>query len=60
MNPIKQSLSDMRGDPSMCDFCEAPKTLEELEPEEAGMWVCRGCQERWEREEAVRGGGEDN
>lgn len=51
MNPIKQMLSDLRGEPTQCDFCERPKTLEQLEPEEAGMWVCHECMDRWDAEE---------
>lgn len=44
-------LSDMRGEPLKCDFCEEDKTLDDLEPEEAGMWVCHTCMERWDRDD---------
>lgn len=51
MNPVKQILSELRGQPAKCDFCEQPKSPDELEPEEAGMWVCHECQERWDKQE---------
>lgn len=31
--------------PSKCDWCGKPCKPDELEPEEAGDWVCRQC---WE------------
>lgn len=48
---FKIMLAQLRGWPEKCDFCEDSKTLEELEPEEGGMWVCHSCQARWEKEE---------
>jgi len=44
-----QDIVDMRGgvDPTKCDFCHGDKEAAELEPEEAGMWVCRTCIAWW-------------
>lgn len=54
MNIVKRMLADLRGEPTQCDFCEQPKPLEQLEPEEAGAWVCHECLERWEKQEKAQ------
>lgn len=48
----KDIIIALRGVPSKCDFCYQPKTLEELEPEEAGAWVCHDCLKRWNETDA--------
>lgn len=45
-------LMSFRGLPSQCDFCGKEKAPEELEPEEAGDWVCWDCLKRWRAEES--------
>lgn len=40
------------GVPCKCDFCHAVTPPEKLEPEEAGMWVCWECLDRWEQAES--------
>lgn len=48
----RQLIEDLRGGvPSKCDFCQKPTPPEQLEPEEAGDWVCRECLERWDGQE---------
>lgn len=39
------------GEPQMCDFCGCPTPYEQLEPEEAGDWVCWNCLLKWARED---------
>lgn len=41
------------GVPEACDFCRQPRASDELEPEEAGEWVCHECLRRWEEAEAL-------
>ena len=49
----KDFVVALRGEvPSKCDFCYQPKPLEELEPEEAGDWVCHDCLKRWDESDA--------
>ena len=43
MNPMIELIAALRGEPSKCDWCGQPKTLEELIPEEAGEWICFDC-----------------
>ena len=43
----KDIIIGLRGVPDKCDFCYQFKPLEELEPEEAGDWVCHECLKRW-------------
>lgn len=50
----RELLLDLRGEPSRCDFCGVEHPADELEPEEAGLWVCHACLDRWEREEQRR------
>lgn len=33
-----------------CDFCATKVGEENIQPEEAGMWVCLSCMARWENE----------
>ena len=47
----KDLILALRGEPTNCDFCEKPAKAEELEPEEAGCWVCHECMERWNEQE---------
>lgn len=49
-----QDIVDMRGgvEPTKCDFCGEDKPPIELEPEEAGMWACIDCIERWRKEDS--------
>lgn len=44
-----QDIVDLRGgvEPTKCDFCKEDKPAIELEPEEADMWACIDCIERW-------------
>lgn len=45
-------LIGLRGPlPARCDFCDAETAPEDLEPEEAGAWVCITCLKRWEEQE---------
>jgi hypothetical protein len=45
----KDFIADLRGGyPAVCDFCETPTPPEQLEPEEAGAWVCHACLKRWD------------
>lgn len=37
-----------------CDFCGATPPQEQIHPEEAGMWVCEACIERWEKEALLK------
>ncbi len=48
-----RDIVDMRGgvEPTKCDFCKQDKQAIELEPEEAGAWVCITCLARWEENE---------
>lgn len=39
------------GVPEKCSFCNEPTPENQLEPEEAGDWVCWSCQERWDAED---------
>lgn len=57
MTVSKEFIADLRGgEPSTCDFCREARPFEELEPEEAGAWVCHHCLRRWMRKdvEAIR------
>lgn len=48
---VRQLIVDLRGGiPEACDFCGEKTAPEELEPEEAGEWLCRTCLARWEAE----------
>lgn len=40
----KQDIADLRGGfPEDCSFCGKPTPPAQLEPEEAGDWVCWHC-----------------
>ncbi len=45
-----QDIVDLRGgiEPTKCDFCDKDTPGNELEPEEAGAWVCVTCLARWD------------
>ena len=30
-----------------CDFCGQDKPVNQIEPDEAGTWVCHDCLKRW-------------
>jgi hypothetical protein len=48
MRITKEDIADFRGGiPTLCDFCHQPRTIEELEPEEAGDWACHDCLRKW-------------
>ena len=51
-----QMIAELRGGiPECCDFCDQEFTEERYPtPEEAGMWACIECVERWAREDAER------
>jgi len=47
----KQDIADWRGVPNEkieCFSCQKLKTLDELEPEEGGVWWCHDCIKIWE------------
>lgn len=42
MNDILQLITDLRGgQPQTCSFCG--KVRADLQPEEAGQWICSDC-----------------
>ena len=44
----KQFIAELRGEtPAQCTFCHRVCDVDELEPEEAGAWVCHRCLRRW-------------
>lgn len=48
---LKQAIIDLRGGlPAACDFCRKETAPENLEPEEAGEWVCHECLDRWNKQ----------
>lgn len=48
----KHDIAMLRGGfPGKCDFCGRDMTPEQLEPEEAGDWVCWYCLRKWARED---------
>jgi hypothetical protein len=48
MRITKEDIADLRGEtPVLCDFCGQRRRFEELEPEEAGEWVCHSCLRKW-------------
>jgi hypothetical protein len=52
MEITKHDIAALRGGfPLQCDFCGKPTPPEQLEPEEAGDWVCWHCLLRWARED---------
>ena len=55
MTDARGLIASIRGGiPAKCDFCGQKKPQEQMEPEEAGEWVCWSCLDRWEYQE--RGG----
>jgi ribosomal protein L37AE/L43A len=52
MNTLEM-IAELRGGiPDHCDFCEQPYTEERYPiPEEAGMWTCSHCLQRWEKQD---------
>lgn len=53
-DPVLEMLVALRGGaPEKCDFCgHVFKNDDQIIPEEAGAWACRGCLDRWEKEDA--------
>lgn len=52
MENMKGLIADLRGGiPGKCDFCLKPTKPEQLEPEEAGEWVCWYCLRDWAYED---------
>jgi len=49
----RELLYSLRGVPAKCDFCDKEVSHEQLEPEEGGLWYCRECFDRWEKEDAA-------
>lgn len=50
----RQLIADLRGGaPCKCDFCEHEGSPDEMEPEEAGMWACPSCWQRFRAEDAA-------
>ena len=48
----KADIAMLRGGmPPKCDFCGTDTPPEQLEPEEAGDWVCWRCLRRWAQED---------
>jgi len=48
----KEDIAMFRGGmPEKCDFCDTPTPHEQLEPEEAGDWVCWHCLLKWAEED---------
>jgi ribosomal protein L37AE/L43A len=47
-------IADLRGGyPKQCDFCGQPYTDSRTAiPEEAGLWTCTECWDRWAKEDA--------
>jgi len=54
----KAFISELRGlalgDVRDCDACGTKHKIAEMEPEEAGMWICFSCWDKWYPEEAER------
>ena len=49
---VREAIIDLRGGlPLRCDFCNAETKECDLHPEEAGMWACITCIERWNKED---------
>lgn len=49
---MKDMIANLRGGiPVACNFCRQEKPPEQMEPEEAGEWVCWACLDRWEYQE---------
>jgi hypothetical protein len=49
----RELIVELRGGvPLKCDFCNKETTEENLHPEEAGMWACITCMDRWTRDDA--------
>ncbi len=49
MNKARELIYELRGIPDKCWACERSYQHEQLEPEEGGVWWCRGCIEKWEK-----------
>lgn len=48
----RELIIELRGGlPLTCDFCGKGTSEYDLHPEEAGMWACITCINRWEKEE---------
>ncbi len=48
----KDDIAMFRGGfPEHCDFCGCPVKPADLEPEEAGDWVCHKCLLKWAKED---------
>lgn len=54
MEITKQDIADLRGGfPAKCSFCDTPTPPEQLEPEEAGDWVCWRCLHKWAKQDGL-------
>ena len=52
MTVTKLDIAMLRGGlPAKCDFCSQDMPPEQLEPEEAGCWVCWHCLLKWAQED---------
>ncbi len=48
MSLSKYGIAMLRGEvPGRCDFCGKETDFDNLEPEEAGDWVCHECLTKW-------------
>ncbi len=48
MSLSKYGFAMLRGEvPKRCDFCGKETDFDDLEPEEAGDWVCHTCLTKW-------------
>jgi hypothetical protein len=55
MRITKDDIADLRGEtPTACDYCQKARHFEELEPEEAGQWICHDCLRRWLNKDVER------
>jgi len=49
---VRNLIVGLRGGiPEKCDFCGKETPPEQMDPEEAGDWVCWECSARWRRED---------
>lgn len=54
MEITKTDIAMLRGGfPEKCSFCAKPTPPEQLEPEEAGDWVCWHCLLNWAKEDGL-------
>ena len=42
---LHEVFCELRGMPDKCDWCDSPKSAEELDPVSGGEWICEKCAE---------------